>query len=73
MARVFGAQPQYVARTADGFEVFPARGMFGAKGVGIRPSDRAAVYFWTRRREDVLAALAAHGFTVTWAEQRFRY
>ena len=43
---------------------FPlARGWF-ARGIGISMTDSRVAYFWTKRQDDVLAALRARGVTI---------
>jgi hypothetical protein len=50
--------------------VFSAAGRFGSRGIGVQPFDRPVFYFWTRRREDILTALAEAHFPVSWQERR---
>jgi hypothetical protein len=73
LVQLFGATARYVARSSDGIEVFPTRGMLRSSGIALKPPDRATRYFWTRRREEVLAAAAAEGFAVSWEERKFVY
>jgi hypothetical protein len=72
IARLFGIG-RVVATNSDGLEAFPVTGKMGASGVGLGRSGDAVVYFWTKRREDVLQALASAGFRVSWGERRYRY
>jgi hypothetical protein len=56
-------------------EVFPAKGklMFGWQGIGVQPFGRRVFYFWTRQPAEILTALAAAHFPVSWAERHVRY
>lgn len=69
--RLFGVKPISAGPSAVEL-VFPVRGRLGAVGIAIRPPAVPDCYFWTRRQREVIAALAAAGFPVSWEEQRPR-
>jgi hypothetical protein len=70
LAKVFGLTPLSV--TADEVsQIFPAKGQLRSPGVGIFMPDRHVSYFFTGRREEILAALQAAHFPVSWDERRF--
>jgi hypothetical protein len=73
LVRLFGGTAQYLVGISDGVEVFPTRGMFGTAGISLQPPSGVRRYFWTKRREEVLAAAASAGFSVTWEERKFVY
>lgn len=49
----------------DVAEVFPARGRFGARGLGVRTADGRRFFFWTGETQRVLGAVADQGFRVS--------
>jgi hypothetical protein len=63
--RLFGALP-LVASPADLEAIYPVRGIFGTKGIGLRLRDGREWYFWTRQGHQPLAAMASVGFPVSW-------
>jgi hypothetical protein len=44
----------------------------GMRGVQVRLPGQPSYYFWTRDRQDLIAALAAAGFDIADEEVRFR-
>ena len=54
-----------------GIVIFPAHKL-GQTGIKIRMNGRPSYYFWTSKRSDLLAKLAAAGFDVSPEEQRMR-
>lgn len=72
IARLFGART-LTLRPTDLDEAFPATGMLRSPGVGLKPRDGRVVYFWTRRRAEILAVLQTAHFPVSWEERRFSY
>jgi hypothetical protein len=44
--------------------VYPLARRWFARGIGIAMTDARVAYFWTKRQDDVLAALRARGLTV---------
>jgi hypothetical protein len=58
------------ASQADGVEAFPVRKPRDEKGIEIVMPHGAWCYLGTRTREEVLAALAEAGFTVSWLERQ---
>ena len=70
--RLFGAKPLTMAAT-DGGVCFPLSGLIARRGIAIRPSDQRAWYFWTKSGPEMLATLAAAGFTVSWEERKPRW
>ena len=70
--RLFGAQPLRLTSGEPGL-VFPARGWFGTRGIGLRAAAGRPGYFWTTDRAALLSTLAAAGFAVTWDEQQIQY
>jgi hypothetical protein len=69
--RLFGVKPLSAGPSAVEL-VFPVRRRLGPVGIALRPPGVPDSYFWTRRQTEVLAALAAAGFPVSWEEQRPR-
>jgi hypothetical protein len=56
--------------TPEGIDaVYPVR-RFGQRGIAILPEGRHAFYFFSSRAREVLLALAAAGFPVSWDERR---
>jgi hypothetical protein len=43
---------------------FPLARRWLARGIGISMTDSRVAYFWTKRQDDVLAALRARGLTI---------
>jgi hypothetical protein len=74
LGTLLGAQIQAVTASAV-IEMFPAKGklMFGWQGIGVQPFGRRVFYFWTRQPAEILTALAAAHFPVSWAERHVRY
>jgi hypothetical protein len=70
IARLFGARPLRAAR--EELEVFPARGFWGARLVGIRAGEREG-YFACRGRQELLGRLQASGYRVTTTERKIVY
>ena len=54
--------------------VYPVRGRLVAlnRGIAIESRTRPLAYFWTLSPEPILAALAARGMPVDWAERTIR-
>lgn len=72
LGRMFGMRSTIVTRSGD-VAVFPARGRLGTRGVGVQRNGVAPAYFWTRRPEEVLQALASADWQVSWDECRATY
>jgi hypothetical protein len=64
LAGIFAAKV-LTACASDGIEIFLVRNGAMFPGIEFRPPRRSSFYFFTRRRDAVLAALVAAGFSVS--------
>jgi hypothetical protein len=72
LTRLFRIE-RFTVECVDLAEAAPVRGRLpGTSGVLLRSRDGNSAYFWTGHREPILTALAAEGFSVSWAEVRAR-
>lgn len=71
VVRLMFAIENLTVHPADGAVIYPARAL-GRSGIEIRVGGRPSYYFWSDRRSELLAALAAAGFEVSAEEQRMR-
>ena len=67
LGRLVGARALATVPT-DGTEVGLIRGNATWQGIEFRPRHQPAFYFFTRRREAMLTALSAAGFTISSAD-----
>lgn len=71
LGAAFGARPLH-ASVGNGAVVFPARGWFRSRYVGIEVN-REEGYFRSSRPEEMLGVLQAAGFNVTRTERKLTY
>lgn len=57
---------------ASGVTVLPVRSNWTWQGMEIRVQGRQSYYFWTRKRAEIMAALAAAGFDISSEEAQMR-
>jgi hypothetical protein len=73
LAGMFGTAEAVTVSPADVEDLFPAKGQLRSPGIGLQVPGKPVLYFWTHRRQEILTALAAARFPVTWDERRFTY
>jgi len=72
VAQVFGLAPLSVS-PSDVNQAFPATGQLRSAPIGIFIPGQHVFYFFTRRRDEIPAALQAAHFPVSWEERRFSF
>jgi hypothetical protein len=64
LVRLIGVRSLNVT-AGDGLQVFAVRSNATYQGIEFRPAQKSSFYFFTRRRWEVLAALANAGFPIS--------